>query len=36
MRGGESQVDALIEAGQLLESTGGKLDAWYARSRPAG
>jgi len=30
MRGGESQVDGLIGAGRLLESTGGKLDAWYA------
>lgn len=30
MRAGGSQVDALIEGGRLLESTGGKLDAWYA------
>jgi hypothetical protein len=30
MRAGESPVDALIQAGKLAESTGGKIDAWYA------
>ncbi len=30
MRAGGSQAGELIEAGRLLESTGGKLDAWYA------
>ncbi len=30
MRGGNSQVEELIQAADLAESTGGKIDAWYA------
>jgi hypothetical protein len=30
IRAGESPVDALIKAGRLGESTGSKIDAWYA------
>lgn len=30
IRAGKSPVAALIEAGDLVESTGGKIDAWYA------
>jgi hypothetical protein len=30
IRAGRSPVAALIEAGDLAESTGGKIDAWYA------
>ena len=30
MRAGESPVDALIQAAKAAESTGGKIDAWYA------
>lgn len=30
IRAGKSPVAALIEAGDLAESTGGKIDAWYA------
>jgi len=30
MRAGESPVDALVQAAKLAESTGGKIDAWYA------
>ena len=30
MRAGESPVDALIQAAKLAESTGNKVDAWYA------
>jgi hypothetical protein len=30
VRAGKSPVAALIEAGDLAESTGGKIDAWYA------
>jgi hypothetical protein len=32
IRAGKSPNEKLIETGQLIESTGGKIDAWYAYS----